>query len=488
MVHGGPDAALCYAEFEKYKFGHNRLSILGLDSRNNQPYYSSDRRYLIIYNGEVYNYKELARDYSIDLTANDTELILKLSLKIGFKNALEKFNGMFAYVIFDTQTKEFFVARDRLGVKPLYYYKKDDEYIFSSEINAIVSLLENVKYDEIGLRQYKKLRAFFNGHTIYKNIQMFPAGCFIQNAKIHKYWELSLDKQNPPSDEELKYLIESSVQYRKIADVPIGSYLSGGLDSTIIAALVKELHTWTIGFESDNEFKYGELAAKRIKSCHHEILINDEQFISTAKKIISIRKEPLSVPNEVLLYYMTLKVREKNTVVLCGEGADELFFGYDRIFRWANSLKVFDIEEFSRYYSYGSNDDLEIVESVVDPFKKYGRPIDITASFFQIAHLHSLLRRLDNSTMMCGVEARSPFLDYRLIERMAGVPFHFRMENGIVKAPLKRIFADILPVEIIEREKVGFPVELTRIFNVKKHISFDNWVEFNINELENNIS
>ena len=485
MLHRGPDAALCYAEHANFKLGHNRLSILDLNSRSNQPFYSDDKRFVIIYNGEIYNYLELAKDYDIKLhTSSDTELVLKLFLKLGLKKTINLLNGMFAFVIFDTLSQNYFVARDRLGVKPLYVYQDSKTVIFASEITAIVELMNNdVKLDEIGLRQYKKLRTFFNSRTIYNNISMFPAGCYMENNRIYKYWELPKGFQAPPADEELRELIISSVNYRRIADVSIGSYLSGGLDSTIVAALAHELHTWTVGSANNNEFCWGQLAAKKTNSIHHEILVTNEMFLENAKYMINKRREPLSVPNEVLLYQMTREVKKENTVVLSGEGADELFFGYDRIFKWANSAKTFDIKQFSQLYSYGSNEDLEIVEDAVSPFIDYGKPIDIVAAFFQIAHLHGLLRRLDNSTMLCSVEAREPFVDYRLVERMAGVSFEYKMENSVIKAPLKRIFNNIIPIEIIERQKVGFPVQLENIMpsNIKGETAFDKWFEFNIN-------
>lgn len=448
MQSGGPDVPLCYSEYDFAKLGHNRLAILDVNPRSNQPYSSRDKRYVIIYNGEVYNYKELASHYNISMqTDSDTELILELSLKLGFEKALPLFNGMFAYVIYDKKTREFFVARDRLGIKPLYYCKlKGETFVFSSEISAIVCLLNNqVDIDDEGLRQYKKLRTFFNGKTIYKNISMFPAGCYMKQGKFFQYWSLPEGTQKAPSDEELKYLIESAVKYRKISDVSIGSYLSGGLDSTIVAALADEAHTWTVGFQDNNEFEWGRIAAENIRSKHCEVLVDSEEFVKSTEFMVKKRMEPLSVPNEVLLYLMTKEVKKKNTVVLSGEGADELFWGYDRIFRWANKQKDFDILKFSQLYSYGSNDDMEIVESVIEPFFKYGKPINIVAAFFQVAHLHGLLRRLDNSTMLCGVEARTPFVDYRLVNRMAGVPFKYRMKDGIVKAPLKRVFRSIIP-------------------------------------------
>lgn len=486
MEHGGPDAPGCIYEYKNYKLGHNRLSILDVSENSNQPYISDDNRYVLIYNGEIYNYKELASQYSICLKNNsDTELLLKLSLKIGFEQALNQLNGMFTYLIFDKITEKFFVARDRLGIKPLYYYQNEDYFIFSSEINSILELLnDSVHIDDVGLRQYKKLRTFFNGHTIYKEIKMFPAGCFFENNRFHRYWELSDEQQAPPSDEELRMLIESSVRYRKVSDVPLGSYLSGGVDSSIVAALAHETHTWTVGFEDNNEFLWARLMANKIGTEHHETITNNSRFLSDLEYMIKKRKEPLSVPNEVLLYEMTLDVKKENTVVLCGEGADELFFGYDRIFKWAYQSKTFDVKEFSKYYSYGSEDDIEIVDDAISPFYRYKKPIDIVAAFFQIAHLHGLLRRVDNSTMLCAVEARVPFVDHRLIERMAGVSFEYRMQNGIIKAPLKRVFKDILPIEIIERSKVGFPVRIDSIFHSTADKKYDAWLEYNMNCLQ----
>lgn len=478
MRHRGPDAPMCCYYQENIKMGHNRLKIVGLNEQSNQPYFSKDKRYVIIYNGEIYNYRELSKQYNIPLESGcDTELIIELSIKIGFEQALQQFNGMFAYVILDTISKKFFAARDRLGVKPLYMYQKSENYIFSSEISAMLPMIGHVELDDVGLRQYRKMRTFFNGYTIYKQIKMFPAGYYMKNNKLTCYWSLPNEEQNAPEDDELKALITSSIAYRQISDVSVGSYLSGGLDSTIVAAVSKELHTYTVGFKEYNEFAFAKLAAEKIGTKHHEVLVTKEDFYSTAAEMIKKRKEPLSVPNEVLLYLMTKEVKKNNTVILSGEGADELFFGYDRIFRWANSSSEFDVRRFSELYSYGSNDDTEIVESVIAPFYKYGKPINVVSAFFQIAHLHGLLRRLDNASMMCSVEARVPFTDYRLVERLAGCPFEWKMQNGIVKAPLKRIFNKTIPSEIIKRKKIGFPVPI---------IKYDDWLNFNLKSLDAN--
>ena len=158
-----------------------------------------------------------------------------------------------------------------------------------------------------------------------------------------------------------------------------------------------------------------------------------------------------------------------------------MFFGYDRIFAWAHQNK-WDLDSFDNYYSYGSHKDNEIIEDVLAPFMNYGECIDIVAAFFQVAHLHGLLRRLDNATMLCSVEARVPFVDHRLVERMAGVPFKYRFENGVSKSPLKRLFKNYLPEKIINREKIGFPVPISKIFNNNRH-PMDQWLEFNMHTL-----
>ena len=394
---------------------------------------------------------------------------------------LQELNGMFSLVIYNNQTSEIFVARDRLGIKPLYFTQKHNFITLSSEISPIIQLYNFSEIDDIGIRQYKKLRAFFNGRTYLKNIQMFPAGHFMEKNKLQKYWSLPIGEKDYPKDDDLIDLLKSSVEYRCISDVEVGSYLSGGIDSTLIASLAKKVHSWTVGFNSLNEFEWGKLGAEFIGTSHHEILFEEENFLNSAKLMIKKRKEPLSVPNEVLLYEMTKQVKTKNTVVLSGEGADELFFGYDRIFAWAQQNK-WDLDSFDNYYSYGSHKDNEIIEDVLAPFMNYGECIDIVAAFFQVAHLHGLLRRLDNATMLCSVEARVPFVDHRLVEKMAGVPFNYRFQNGISKFPLKKLFKNYLPKKIINREKIGFPVPISKIFNNKIN-PMDQWLEFNMHTL-----
>jgi asparagine synthase (glutamine-hydrolysing) len=480
MNHRGPD----YQGDSKYDshlyLGHNRLSIIDLNERSHQPFVSEHLE--MIFNGEVYNYQELIVEHSINVkTTSDTEVVLEMYKKYGPK-CLDYFNGMFAIIIYDTNTKDVFIARDRLGIKPLYYYNSGEEWIFSSEIAPIQTLV-NSNIDEFGLRQYRKLRMTIKGYSIYSDIKLFPPGHYYFNRNLHKYWELDYSSKPAPDDEKVKFLIEDAVNLRKRSDVPVGSYLSGGLDSTILSYLLRPQDTWTVGFDELNEFEWGSLANSKLQSEHHQINVTKEEFLESAKWMINKRLEPLSVPNEVLIYLMTLKVKERNTVVLSGEGADELFWGYDRIFKWANSIDSIKLEEFDQYYCYGSNRDDEVLDFALEgvPGKT---PLEKIGYYFQIFHLQGLLRRLDNSTMLCSVEARVPFVDHRLIECMAGVPFDWKMGNSI-KEPLKRIYRGLVPDEIIDRKKIGFPVPLDIVFDKRNENEspMDKWLLFNLEYL-----
>jgi asparagine synthase (glutamine-hydrolysing) len=481
MEHRGPDNQTGVM-LDQHYLGHVRLSIIDLNERSNQPFVSDD--FHMVYNGEVYNYKELIQEHQLQVkTASDTEVVLEMYKKYG-EGCLQYFNGMFAIVIYNRNNNDIFIARDRLGIKPIYYRENGTSIDFSSEIAPLLSLKES-KIDEFGIRQYRKLRMTIKGHTCYQDIQFFPPGHYFKNGKFHKYWELDITAKPAPSDDDLEELIGNAVSLRSRSDVPIGSYLSGGLDSTILTYLLKPTHTWTVGFEDLNEFEWGAMANKDLNSDHHQILVDKQTFLQTAEFMAEKRREPLSVPNEVLIYLMTKKVKEKNTVVLSGEGADELFWGYDRIFKWANSIDNIQLKEFDEKYCYGSNEDNEVLDFALEgiPGKT---PLDKIGYYFQTVHLSGLLRRVDNSTMLCSVEARVPFVDHRLVEMMAGTPFDWRMGDSF-KEPLKRIYEKLIPHEIIYRKKIGFPVPLNDIFKEEKKpevMPMDAWLLFNLKNFQ----
>ena len=478
MDHRGPEYT-GIKFYDNVMFGHKRLAIIDLSSSSNQPFELND--YSLIFNGEIYNYIELKKEHNLEtITNSDTEVLLRMYIKYG-AGCLQYFNGMFSFIIYNKLSKDIFVARDRLGIKPLYVYEKNNELIYSNEISTILNIYSS-DFDDFGLRQYRKLRMTLKEYTIYKDIKQFPAASYSMNGKKTKYWDIDPKQTVNPSDDELDFLLQDSVSLRKRSDVPVGTYLSGGLDSTILTYLLKPDHTWTVGFPEMNEFNWTDIADKSLASRHHKVLVSKEQFLETGEWMINKRKEPLSVPNEILIYLMTKEVKKENTVVLSGEGADELFWGYDRIFKWANSQESIQISDFDKKYCYGSNVDNEVIDFALEniPGK---RPLERIAYFFQIYHLHGLLRRVDNSTMLCSVEARVPFVDHRLVEMMIGASFDWKMGNSF-KEPLKRIYKHLIPEQIINRKKIGFPVPLENVFanQVTDHMTpMDAWLEYNIN-------
>ncbi len=486
MHHRGPDARGVLGLNGAF-VGHQRLSILDLGEHSNQPFVSQDGNLVLSYNGEIYNFRELAVKHSLECRTHcDTEVLLLLYQKLG-ERCLDELNGMFAFVVVDRRDGSIFAARDRLGIKPLYIDRRGGRLAIASEIAPLLEMNGAFDWDEEGLRQYVKLRTCFGGKTIYSGIEQLPAGTYLKGGRIVRYWSLPEGAQDAPSDEELRYLMEDAVQLRMVSDVPVGSYLSGGLDSTIIAGLSGVKDVWSVGFAEHNEFEYAQMAADAFGVNHTRCVVDAEAFQATAQQMIQKRREPLSVPNEVLIYLMTQQVRQKNTVVLSGEGADELFFGYDRIFRWAAGAETFDIKAFDQLYSYGSHSDVAIVESALDPHLRVASSKeDAVARFFQLDHLQGLLRRLDNATMLASVEARVPFVDHRLVERLAGVSSSYRMAGGVVKEPLKRLFTNLVPAPIIDRKKVGFPVPLETIPFYEPRESgtvMDQWLKFNLRTL-----
>ena len=489
MGHRGPDYQSTLHSLRGIQIGHCRLSILGLTEASNQPYLSRSSRYIIVFNGAIYNFKELAKKYFIELrTGSDTELLVELFEKIG-ELMMSELIGMFAFVIFDKTTSEYFVARDRLGVKPLYVYEGAGRIVFSSEISPLLTLCKSVSFDEFAIRQYRALRGFFNGRTPYLGIEMFPPGFYQKGRTRTHYWKLSLSELAPPCDDEVEGLLRSAITLRTLADVEIGAFLSGGVDSAFISKVSNVESTWSVGTGEENEFKESLETSNVIGSIHTNLNVSHREFLNTAREMIQARAEPLSVPNEVLLFLLSKKASTKNKVLLSGEGADELFLGYSRIFSWAASAAQFKIENFAEHYGYDRRKgDLELFQDAILPYMHFGSTFHIVRAFFQISHLQGLLRRLDNSTMLAGVEGRAPFTDHRLVERMFSTQFNSQFDGINHKAQLRRIASKVLPMRIAYRDKVGFPVNFAKIWQeqipnnekLNSYSTYSSWFDFNL--------
>lgn len=492
MDHRGPDHRATKEDLPGVQLGHCRLSILGLNDDSNQPFLSRSGKKVILFNGEIYNFSELAHKHSINIpSGSDTELIVELFERLG-PGMMGELIGMFAFVIVDTETGQYFVARDRLGVKPLYTYEGGGRLVFASEISPILELNNNLCFDDFAIRQYRALRGFFNGRTPYKGIEMFPAGTYQMGPVRTKYWHLTDEGLPPPLDEEVEELLYTAIRFRTISDVEVGAFLSGGVDSAFISSVANAGTTWSVGLREDNEFASALEASQEIGSNHHNLSVSPQEFLDTAREMIHIRKEPLAVPNEVLLFRLSAEAAAVNKVLLSGEGADELFLGYSRIFGWAANSFNFDIEEFAAHYCYERSDgDLELFQDAISPYLHFGSTLKIVKAFFQISHLQGLLRRLDNSTMLAGVEGRAPYTDHRLVERMFSTLPEYQFDGLNHKAQLRRIASKKLPKSIAYRSKVGFPVDFDKILGQEirdpkkfsRPLGYSNWFDFNLRTL-----
>jgi len=354
QYHRGPDDSDIY-QGEGFIFGHRRLSIIDLDPCAKQPMTSNCGNYILVFNGEIYNYQEIKKDLIklryIFHTNSDTEVLLNAFIEYGI-NCVQKFIGMFAFSIHDKKANEYYIVRDRLGVKPLYFSKDGNKLIFSSEIKSILKLDDKKrKLDYMAVSSYLSFRYPILNNTFFEDVHSLAPAHYIKltqsDFEVIEYWNVAAkfkeqkdDKGEAYYQQKLRELLESAVKYRMISDVPIGAFLSGGVDSSIITSLMaknssKPIKTFTVGFkeEGHNEFEYADVIAMKYRTDHKEITLSGENYIQTMEELINFKDAPLSVPNEVPLYLMSKELKKHITVVLSGEGADEIFGGYGRIFR-----------------------------------------------------------------------------------------------------------------------------------------------------------
>ncbi len=327
--------------------GHRRLSIIDLSEAANQPFYSQDGRYVMIYNGEVYNFKELAAKYHIQSrTSSDSEIILEAFAKKGIE-CINDFNGMFALAIWDKKEEELFLIRDRFGVKPIVYYHKGNDFVFASELKALLKLPVEKKINMDALQDYFFLEYIPDAKCILEDFYKLPKGHYltIRNDKVsirpyYKFTDkiasrpLELRKEDDVLD-EFEDLLGSAVKYRQISDVPIGAFLSGGTDSSLICALFQKqntnpVNTFTIGFDvaGYDESGYASQVAGILKTNHSETHLTDKSSISIADRIVDYYDEPFAAPSTIPSYLVCNVARKNVTVAMSGDGGDELFMGY----------------------------------------------------------------------------------------------------------------------------------------------------------------
>jgi asparagine synthase (glutamine-hydrolysing) len=347
----GPDFQDIHLD-EWVGLGHRRLSIIDTSECGNQPMWDNSKRYCIVFNGEIFNYQELKQQLEakgiIFKSQSDTEVLLNLYI-LEKENCLNKLNGFFAFCVYDTAEQTFFVARDRYGIKPLLYLFDEDKFIFSSEMKSIIQYGIEKKIDHSALITYLQLNYIPAPSTIFTNVKkLLPGHCItVGRQKLHitQYYKIPFNKEEAQRNEisyeqakeKLKILLEDSVQRRLVADVPLGSFLSGGIDSSVVTALASkhkpDLHTFSIGYRDEKYFdetSYAQLVAKKFNTNHTVFSLTNDDLYAHVHDILDYIDEPFADSSAIAVYILTKETRKHATVALSGDGADELLAGYNK--------------------------------------------------------------------------------------------------------------------------------------------------------------
>jgi asparagine synthase (glutamine-hydrolysing) len=523
--HRGPDATQ-WGHYGKFTLGHNRLSIIDLSETANQPFSSADGRYVMVYNGEVYNYLELRRTLQHKYpfrTQSDTEVILYAYIEYG-DACLTLLNGMFAFAILDTHTNTIFCARDRLGIKPLVYYWHNGIFIFGSEIKTILKALGTTPaLNTAALSQYLRYLYIAAPDTIFEGIKKLMPGNSItlcnQEFKIGQWWNVEqyIGRHHQMTDEqalfELDRLLSDTIERQMIADVPLGSFLSGGIDSsTILHYMAKhskrKINTFTLGFADApryDERSDAALMAKQYATNHTEILISPNAA-DLLPKMVHHFDEPFGNPTALLIHELTKATKPHVTVALAGDGGDEIFGGYPRYsgaylynrVKWmpkpfwslmgkvlallgesstgnhamrrakvfVSSLTKRRPDMYDDWVGYFSNAE---IEGLTKLHAQYGHAVKLAFEAVpgndillqsSICDIHTfmpnnVLAYGDAMSMANGFESRVPLLDHRVVELMTGLPTHMRIRKGRTKFLLKELLKNHLPETIINKPKLG---------------------------------
>jgi len=528
IFHRGPDDVGNFVD-EKAAFAMRRLSIIDLGG-GHQPIESTDGRYLIFFNGEIYNYKEIKKelsDYQFK-TDSDTEVILAGYIKWK-EGVLEKLRGMFTFAIYDREKKELFIARDFFGIKPLYYLvgpasheASQDRRIlaYSSEIKSFLEIpgfkpeVNDVAVFNYLSYQYNPLEV-----TFFKNVYKLLPGHFMKvdantgALEIKKYWQFEFKQDENLDESETKEKIletmKDSVAHHMIADVPVGSFLSGGIDSSIIATLMQKIRgdkikTFTVGFDSLTEGKEAKETSEPLGTDHHEITVGPQEYFDALPRAVWHFDEPVADPSAIGLYFLAREARKHVKVVLSGEGADELFGGYNiylapfayRKLAWLpksfiNLFLKLPFEFFGKNYLrrvssklsewYIGNASIfkedEVRKLWEDPSMSryhldnlYGEIKSLSDSTkMQYIDINTwlvgdILAKADKMTMAHSLELRVPFLDMEVAKLAQTLPDKFKWRGGTTKYLLREAFKKILPESTRKRKKLGFPTPIRTWF------------------------
>jgi asparagine synthase (glutamine-hydrolysing) len=533
--HRGPDDYGFYHDKWAH-LGHRRLSIIDV-AGGHQPLTNEDRTQWITYNGEVFNHAELrpaleqaGHHYA---SRSDTETVLHAYEEHG-PRSLQLFRGMFAYAIWDSQRRRLFCARDRLGIKPFYYFWDGHVFAFASEIKALLEHPEISAALEAELVPEFLAFGYSSGErTLFRHIHKLMPGHFLEldladtdpQAKIQSYWDVPAAATENRDDQywiaETRRRLEETVRMHLMSDVPLGMFLSGGVDSSAIAALIKQstsspVKTFAVGYQEQqfSELSYAAEVAQAIGTEHHESIVSMDDFFSALPQLLWHEDEPIAWPSSVSLYFVSKLAAQQVKVVLTGEGSDEMFAGYER-YRWnllnlrgaaaygilpvalrrwirlqvaSSPLLSASLRRKLGHTFVGRGGDMESLFldnfycafsaaeqarlfSIAPPavYENYLRcwnsrrgasPIARMLYADQKTYLVELLMKQDQMSMACSIESRVPFLDHTFVEFATGIPDRLRIRGVTQKYVLKKAVEDLLPRDIVYRKKMGFPTPL----------------------------
>lgn len=526
LYHRGPDEQTTFEE-GLLQLHHHRLAILDI-AEGHQPMHHDGLT--IIFNGEIYNHIEVRRKLNLQCKTNsDTETILHAYQKSG-PACLNEFDGMFAIIIYDRKRNELFIARDRAGKKPFYYYKKENSFVFASELNALQGQVK-ASINEEHIQQYIRMGYFYKSSTPYNNVWELPAGSYatvlIEKVEvvISKWWDIGSYYQQKSTDSFEKALqttdeyIHQAVRHRvESSDLEVGSFLSGGIDSGIVSAIAKEynssLKTFTVSFEGEyNEAPLAKLVANKYQTDHHEISISYNNLKYDVEGILANYGEPFMDSSAIPSYYVSREAKKNLTVILNGDGGDEIFGGYRRYVPFAKydffntgllikktaaltyPLLPIPNNKKSKYnYLYrltdlARKDSLRTyLSATIDSFE--GHEINLVthndilrqveedfttinksplSGLQKIMNLDfdnilagDLLVKMDIATMAHSLEGRSPLLSKALLEYIPGLPDSYKIRGGQTKYLLRKLAEKYLPAELINQPKRGFEIPLKK--------------------------
>lgn len=554
MSKRGPDFQSTQT-FDHIALGHARLSIIDVSEQANQPFIDATNRYVMVYNGEIYNFLELRKELAEKgihfTTQSDTEVLLYLYITYG-KACLEKLNGFFAFAVFDKEKKELFVARDRYGIKPLLYYFDGKKFIFASEMKAIMQFDIDKSIDKLSLFNYLQFNYIPSHFSMLQKVKKLAPGHFLFIENIHQIENIKEDEYycipfpetetiqktalNYDKAKEMLYeLLHDAVQQRLVADVPVGTFLSGGVDSSIISLIAKkfkhDLNTFSIGYKDEpffDETQYAQIVADKIGSHHHVFSLSNAEMYEHLNDILAAIDEPFADSSAIAVYMLSKYTKNHVTVALSGDGADEIFSGYNKhkaefqirnqgmvetfvkfgypLWKFlpkSRNTKLSNLNQQFYKFSLGANlshkerywlwasiineekanyllkeelvfnpqrltDDAFVYKKRKDELLKYlrkeGTINDVLYTDARMVLPNDMLRKVDMMSMANSLEVRVPFLDYRVVNFAFSLPEAFKINDNMKKKILQDAFAEELPQEIYNRPKHGFEVPLLNWF------------------------